>query len=315
VGFLRVLGFGHVFARPLGDVLVTKRFGDVASNRGDRLARHLHAVGPHIGDQANRFAAELHTFVKLLGDAHGRLRPHSQLAAGLLLQRAGGERRRRVALHAPPLDMRNGKCAGLDRRLGGVRLLGVVQIELIELAAVQMRQSGGEGRALGRGEHRLNRPVFAGAENLDFGFALADQAQGDGLHAAGAAAARQLAPQHGGQGEAYQIVQRAAGHVGFDQRLIELARMRHGMLHGRFGDFVERDALHVHAFQGVFVVQHGAHVPRNGLALAIRIGGQIEPLGAFESLDDGRHLACAALIGLPIHGEIFVRPHRAVLRR
>ena len=56
--------------------------------------------------------------------------------------------------------------------------------------AVQMGQPGGKGRAAGRGEQRLDGPVFARPEGLDLGFALADQAQRDGLHPAGASGCR-----------------------------------------------------------------------------------------------------------------------------
>ena len=78
----------------------------------------------------------------------------------------------------------------------------------------------------------------------------------------------------GGKREAHQIIQRAAGQVRLDQRLIQLARMRHGVLHGGFGDFVEGDPLHFHALQSVLFRQHGAYMPRYRLAFAIRIGGE-----------------------------------------
>ena len=55
-----------------------------------------------------------------------------------------------------------------------------------------------------------DRPVFVGLENLDLAFALADQAQGDRLHAACRFRAGKLAPQHGRKGEAEQVIQRAA---------------------------------------------------------------------------------------------------------
>ena len=86
-------------------------------------------------------------------------------------------------------------------------------------------------------------------EDLDLGLALADQAQRHRLHAAGRAAARQLAPQHRREGEAHQIVERAARQVGVDQRLVEVARMGDGVEHRLLGDGVEGDALDVDALQ------------------------------------------------------------------
>jgi D-lyxose ketol-isomerase len=61
-------------------------------------------------------------------------------------------------------------------------------------------------------------------EQLDLALAVDDQAQRHRLHAARRLGAGQLAPQHRRQGEADQIIERAAGAVGVDQILVELAR-------------------------------------------------------------------------------------------
>ena len=276
---------------------------------------HLHAVGSHVGDQAGGLAVDVDAFVQALRQAHGLLRAEAQFAGGFLLQGGGGERRRRVALDAFALDRTDGEGAGFD---GGLRRHGqgfVVQVELVEALAVQMGQAGGEGRVAGGEEQRLDRPVFAGAENLDLGFAVADQAEGDGLHAAGAAAAGQFPPQYRGQGEAHQVVQRAAGHVGLDQRLVEFARVGDSVADGVAGDLVEGDAADGDALQRVLFRQHGLDVPGNRLAFAIRVGGEVEGLGAFQRLGDGADLLVAAGVGLPVHGEILVRADAAILRR
>ena len=195
------------------------------------------------------------------------------------------------------------------------RQVCVVQVELVEPLAVQMGQPRGERRA-GRGdEHRLDGPVFARPENLDLGFALADQPQRDRLHPAGAAAAGQFAPQHRRQREAHQIVQRAARHVGLDQRLIEVARMLDRLADGVAGDLVEADAADVDAFQRVLVLQHGADVPGDRLALAIRVGGEIEGFRAFQRLGDGADLLVAAGVRFPVHGEVLVGADAAILGR
>jgi len=70
-------------------------------------------------------------------------------------------------------------------------------IEAVEALTVEMGQSGGEGLARLGLELDLNRPVLARLECFDLGFALADQAQCDGLDATRRAAARKFPPQHG----------------------------------------------------------------------------------------------------------------------
>ena len=258
---------------------------------------------------------QLDTLIKLLRAPHGGLRTHAELAAGFLLQRRGGERRRRVTLDPAALHGGDREVAGLHRGAGGLRLVAVVEVELVELLAVQVRQLGSERRVGRREEVRLDAPVFARLEHLDLGFPLANQAERDRLHAAGAAAAGQLAPQDGRQGEADEIVERTAGEIGLDQRLVEFARMVNGVGDRRLGDLVEGDALDVDALQRVLFFQHGADVPRDRLALAVRVGRQIKRAGAFDGLGDGGDLLGAALVGGPVHREILVRPHAAILGR
>ena len=57
--------------------------------RGDGLLRQVDRVGPHVGDEA--------ALVQPLGRAHRVAGAEPQLAVGFLLQRRGGERRRRAA--------------------------------------------------------------------------------------------------------------------------------------------------------------------------------------------------------------------------
>ena len=79
----------------------------------------------------------------------------------------------------------------------------------------------------GVAERRDQRPVFARDELLDLELAVADEPQRHRLHAAGRARARQLAPQHRREREADEIVERAAGEIGVDQRAVDLARVLH----------------------------------------------------------------------------------------
>ena len=168
---------------------------------------------------------------------------------------------------------------------------------------------------LGGAEQHVDRPVFASLEDFDLGFALADQAQRHGLHAAGRAAARQLAPQHRREGEAHEIIECAARHIGVDQRLVELARMGDGVEHRLLGDGIEGDALHVDPDQRLLGAQHVAHVPGNRLALAVRVGGEVELAALGHRLGDGVEPLLGLGIDQPVHGEILVRADRAILGR
>ena len=61
------------------------------------FAVHRDAVGTHISDEADGFAADVDAFIKLLRDLHRALGAEAELARGFLLQRRGDERRGRVA--------------------------------------------------------------------------------------------------------------------------------------------------------------------------------------------------------------------------
>ena len=63
VRFLGVLGLGGVNARLGGHIVRAETAADMLADRVDRLAGHLHAVGSHIGDQADRIALDIHAFV------------------------------------------------------------------------------------------------------------------------------------------------------------------------------------------------------------------------------------------------------------
>ena len=124
-----------------------------------------------------------------------------------------------------------------------------IEVEAVELLAVEMRQPRREAFAGFGLELDLDRPVFAGLERLDLGFALADQAQRDRLHAAGRAAARQFAPQHRRQREPDQIIERATRQIGLDQLGVDLARVAEGVEHRVARHRVEHDALDIDILQ------------------------------------------------------------------
>ena len=102
----------------------------------DRLAAEGEAIGAHIGDEADRLAADVDAFVQRLRDAHGAIRAVAELAVRILLERGGHEGRGGTL----------GAFGGLDT-VDGVRL-GLV---------------GGDGECLGGGlveEQDFVRPLL-----------------------------------------------------------------------------------------------------------------------------------------------------------
>ncbi len=311
--FLRVLRLGVVDARAVGEIGLAEFVVDDGAGLRDRFRRDLDAVGSHVGDEAGRLAVDLDAFVKPLRDLHGAAGGETELAGGFLLQRRGGEGRVRVAPRGLALDGGDGEARGLDARNDVGRRLLVRNVELAEFPAVECDEAGDEGGAATRLHVGFDGPVFLAAEGLNLQLAVADETERDGLHAAGRARARKLAPENGREGEADEIVERAAGEIGVDQFLVEPARMLHRFGNGFLGDGVEDDALDLDVLQDLLLVEDFEHMPGDGLALAIRVGCEDEPVRALHGGGD----LVQALLGLgvhvPGHGEVVIRLDRAVL--
>ncbi len=236
----------------------------------------------------------------------------AELAGGLLLQGRccegrGGRAAARLGLHRRDLED-----AGLDR-LARSQGRGIVsEVELLELLAVVLDQPGQEGIGPG-GDLGLDGPVLLGPERLDLDLAVDHQPQGDGLHPARRTGARQLAPEHRREGEADQVVQGAAGQVGVDQLHVDGARMLHRLGDGGLGDGVEHHPLDLGALDRLLAVQHLQHVPGDRLALAVRVGGEDDLLGALGGFCDVAEPLLSPGVDLPDHREVVVRIHRSVL--
>ena len=213
------------------------------------------------------------------------------------------------------LDRINGIGPRLRLADGGVRRGLVGEVELVELAAVEVRQSGGECLAGVLAKNPFDGPVLARTEVLDLRFALADQPQRHRLHAAGRAAAGKLAPQHRRQREADEVVERATREIGLDQLAVDFARPGEGIENGAAGDLVEDDALDVDAPERPPLAQNLADVPGDRLALPVRVGGEVEVLGAAHRLGNRLDVLARLSVDLPVHGEVCLGAHRAVLRR
>ena len=310
---LRILRLGAVAAGLLRHIGLAVAPPDHVPRLTQRLLGDLHAVGPHIGDEAHLLATHRNAFVELLGHLHGAPRGESQLARGFLLQGGGGEGRRGIALDALRLDGGDAVAAGLDERGGSLSRFLVAERILAELFAVEGSEAGDHALAPGRVEIDLDRPVLARLEGLDLDLAHTDQPERDGLHAARRARAGELAPQHRRQREAHQIVERAARLVGVDQIVVEVARMGHGIEHGALGDLGKDHALHGDAVQEPPAAELVPHMPGDRLAFAVGVGGEEKPIRAPERPADGADMLLGPVGDGPVHGEGIVRPHRAVL--
>ena len=91
--------------------------------------------------------------------------------------------------------------------------------------------------------------------------------------------------------------------------------MLHRLGHGRLGDGVEHHPLHRGALKRLLAIEHLEHVPGDGLALAVRVGGQDQAIGALHGVGDVVEPLRRLGVHFPAHGEVFVGFHRTVLRR
>src|SRR5204863_4279643 len=233
--------------------------------------------------------AELDAFVKPLRQSHGASYAEAQLARGILLKFAGGERRRRTAaalflLYAPHRPLRLLQL-GAD---GICRLLAAD----FKLVAGQADITGIEIGGLGTDEIGIHGPVFLLLESLDLALAVHDQAQSNGLHSPGRDAAADFIPQQRRDLVADDSVKHAPRLLRVDEIAVNVARLLECIQYGALGDFIEGHAadqwaaflllgfLSVNAIATQFFRQ----VRSDGLAFAVRIRREINRRGGFRHL-------------------------------
>ncbi len=281
---LRVLRLARVTAGSVRHVFGAVQVARLLTRGADGLLGQGDRVGTHVRDVA--------VLVQALRDAHRVLRAQTQLAAGLLLQRRGDERRARLARVRLLADGTDLGVAG-SRRLSdllGRRTVEVAHARALEAPvvaevaaggdplAVDARQLGGERLARLRLELALDVPVRRGAERHALPLTLDDHARRDRLHTPGRQARTHLAPQHRRHLVAVETVEDAARLLRVDHLHVELARVVDGALDGFLRHLVEDHALDRH-----LRLQRLEQVPRDGLALAVLIGGEVELVGVLQS--------------------------------
>ena len=113
---------------------------DETGGSGGSLVGQTERVGTHIGDKTGQAVlAQLDAFIQLLRDAHRAARRHVQLAAGLLLERRGDERRCGGALFLAALDIADGERLAGNSVDNMHRLLFVFQLSLAVRVAIVAR--------------------------------------------------------------------------------------------------------------------------------------------------------------------------------
>ena len=151
--------------------------------------------------------------------------------------------------------------------------------ELLDLLVREAHEARGERlhrvRAL-----RADRPVLARDEALDLLFALHDHAQRRRLHAARGQAGLHLAPQHGREVEADEVVERTARLLRVHEVAGDAARVRDRLADRARRDFRERHAVELLAFEQAALLQDLRDVPGDRLAFAIQVGREVEGVGA-----------------------------------
>ena len=180
----------------------------------ERFVRDARAVGAHVGDESDRsLLAQFHALIQALGQHHGPLGGVMEAKAGLLLQRAGGEGRRRFLLPLFLLHLADNVFGSFECRHDAHGIGFIVRFEFLAGPFGQLRKEGslrdfrlggGFGLAVGRffllaglrfgrfphrafgSQESRDLPVLFRLEVLDLALALDDQADRDRLHAAGA---------------------------------------------------------------------------------------------------------------------------------
>ena len=116
------------------------------------------------------------------------------------------------------------------------------------------------------GETRRDVPVLLGHERLDLALAIADQLEGDRLHAPGAQAAPDLVPQDRADLVADQPIEHAARLLRIDHPHVDLAGMLDGLENRLLGDLVEHQPLDL---LPVGLAEFLGQMPADGLAFAV----------------------------------------------
>ncbi len=293
MGLLGPFGTPVLIGR-LGEMVGPVSVVDELPHRFQGLAGDPGGVGPHIGDEAHRpFVPQVDAFIEPLGQGHGFLGSKPELAVGLHLQAAGDERRRGIALLRLLVDLGHPEFGGFQVVQDLFHLPGVIGLDGL---GAMFQQVGQEPRRFFAGQAGVQGPVLIGHEGLDGPLPVAHQAQGYGLHPAGAEPRLDFLPEQGADLIAHQPVQDAARLLGLEAGPIQRHRVGQGFPDGLLGQLQEQDPVKLM----VLLPQGLGDVPGDGLPFPVRVGGQVD-LG-----DARRHfLQLLDDLGLTQDGDVF----------
>jgi len=185
--FLGIFRFAAVLDRCARQIIGVELFLDVIAQLVQCFVGKRQRIGTHVGDQAYGAAADIHTFVKLLGSTHRALGGKAQLTHRFLLQRRSGEWWRRLTALGLALDAHH-----FGRALCGLFDVGdhlpLVLVgddcELLDLVAAIQKQARAEFLFF-LVAVEMYGPVFAALEFLDFQLTFDDESQRWALYPAG----------------------------------------------------------------------------------------------------------------------------------
>ena len=283
---MRLLGVLHlavVAAWRRGHVVIAEHRRGLRARRRYRLVREGRGVGSHVGDPA--------LLVESLGRAHRSFGIEAQFSTGFDLQRGGHERRLRAlragrrgdgldleALSDQPLGQRGGRGGAQDFE-GRLRHELSARVEVLargERDTVDGVQSRLEGRVVGSQRRRDVVPRRRTKRHA-LTLTLTDQANRHRLHPPGRSRLIDRAPEHGRDLVAHETVEEPATFLGVHQAKVQRAGLGDGLGNGGRGDLVKD-----HALDWDLGVEHLLEVPRDGLALAVFVGGEVELVDFFE---------------------------------
>ena len=186
-------------------------------------------------------------------------------------------------------------------------LLALDVLLLIALAVV----AGGESIAGVAAKLCVNEPVFLALEIADLTLAVDHDARGNALHTARGQAGLDLFPEQRAELVAHDAVEDTARLLRVDEILIDLARRLNALGNDASRDLIEGHALRLLVREAQKLLQ----MPRDGLALAVRVGREIDDVRAFGTLFEVRDDVLASLDGdilrlkarLDVHAELALR--------
>src|SRR6185437_2899103 len=178
----------------------------------------------------------------------------------------------------------------------------------------QRPRPGHPVRSLGASRLALERPVLLPDEGRDLLFALADHAQRRALHPARREAAPHLLPEKRREIEADQVVERPPRLLRVDEIERKVAGLSHRRTDRVARDLVEDDPMHGLAVELAARLEDLLQMPGDRLALAIRVGCEIERLRLRESAHDALDVALVLLEHLVAHRIAALRIDRPLLR-